>query len=57
MFANVIVNTGPILDALNTFNNIDPRKIKIRVLPVPSNECVKSSQKSLLFFIVFAPIP
>ena len=51
------VRTVPILLFLNTFTKIEPSRIKITVRPIPSSEWVKSSEKSLLFFIVFAPIP
>ena len=57
ILAKVIVNTVPILLFLNTLIRIEPNNIKIIVRPVPSNECAKYSQKSLLFFIVLAPIP
>ena len=57
IFAKDIVNTTPILLFLNTLIRTEPNKIKIIVLPVPSNECAKYSQKSLLFLIVLAPIP
>ena len=40
IFVRVIVSTVPILVFLNTLIKIDPRRISIIALPVPSSECV-----------------
>ena len=48
-FANDIVITGPMFVALKILIKTDPKNININVLPVPSNECVRSSQNHYYF--------